>query len=344
MKIKDIKEVIKLAITHKVTSAPPIMIGHAGIGKTQTIKDIATELNLPYAMLRIASLNDVGDLYGMPYINDHKETVYGEPSWYKTIKNGGILFLDELNRAKPTLQDAIMQLLDIHKFNDFVLPDNCFIVGAMNPNDENYDVNEFDKAIVDRCVIMPAHQNEDGVLQYLIDHEFNEEVIDIVAMSKDVLSLGGNVTTPKKDFTPRAIRQLDSWMPVIQQVKDEVANEIVLGCIGPVGFKQWANKEILKKVPEAPKYFNDPKQYDVENLDPICKTIFVTRVFAYLRNKKANEDIKKKFTELMNRLGEQILAYIYRLSNEVSYIDKFIDFNDPKLKEICGTIKKVLEN
>lgn len=344
MYINQIKEVIKTAIKKQICDAPLVMVGHAGIGKTQTLRDIATELNIPLSMLRIGSMNDIGDLYGMPYVNKNKETVYGVPEWYKTIQNGGILFIDELNRAKPSLQDAIMQILDMSRFNQFVLPANCFIVGAMNPADENYDVNDFDKAIIDRCVIVPVTQTDNGVLQYLITNNFDPEVIDLVGLSKEHIDFGGTITTPKKSFTPRAIRQLNTWTKVIKELPEEVGDEIVLGCIGAVGFKHWKNQEVLKKIPHAEEYFKQPQKYDISKLDNVAKTIFITRVVSYLKNQKPTEELKQTFTSLVSNLGDQMIAYAYRISQDLHYLNNFIDYWNDKLKVECERILRVALN
>ena len=342
MQLNIAKKIIKSAIKNNVNTriAPINLIGHAGIGKTQILRDIAQELNIPIHIFRLGSMQDVGDMMGAPYATEAGEMKYGVPAWFNTIKNGGILFLDEINRAKPSLTDAVMQLLDMGRFNEYILPDNCFVICAMNPADENYDVNEFDQAVIDRCVNIGVSQSSEEVISYIMEHEFHEDVIDLVALAKEDIYVGGSVDVPKKKFSPRNIRQLNAWISVINENSDG-ADELVLGCIGPSGYSKWKNKEILKKIPTAQTYFNDPKAFDVSSLNAIEKTVLLSRIVIYLKNKKASDELKTKFSELLIQLGEQMLAYAFRMScNELKYLNKFLDHD--KLSTISKEIINVI--
>lgn len=70
-----------------------------------------------------------------------------------------ILFLDELNRSEHVVQQELMNIILQRNINGFIVPDNVYIVCAMNPSskmenfkDSNYQIVDLDKAQNDRLV------------------------------------------------------------------------------------------------------------------------------------------------------------------------------------------------
>jgi len=341
MKIPVAKKLVQSVITHNV-DVPIVFIGHKGNGKTQTFKDVAAENNMPLSILRLGSMNDVGDLLGMPYVNAKGETVYGIPEWLNIVKDGGILLIDELTRCKPTLIDAAMQILDERRFGAYRIPDSVRIFGVSNPTQDDsesegtsYDVNGMDAALSDRCccIRVESQSVQDGV-SYMLDREYHPDVVDLVAMSEGHMDAGGTFQLPQKDYTWRGVRQLNALIPVIYDIP-EVTNEIVLGCIGPNGLAVWNNRSILKEIPTAEDYFKNGSTVDVSGLDGIKMNVFLVRVLGYLRGKKATEDVCKRFTELCSVLNKQMLMYVARLMSEKTntWLDKFIQRDNEALKK-----------
>ena len=69
----------------------PILVGHAGVGKTQIVKEIASKTGRKLITLVLSQM-EPGDLIGMP---DRKgdRTVWLKPEWFPEDGNS-ILFLD----------------------------------------------------------------------------------------------------------------------------------------------------------------------------------------------------------------------------------------------------------
>jgi len=345
MKIEVFKKVVKVMVEKNVKT-PVVAVGVAGIGKTQTVLDVAKELELPCSVLRIGSKQDVGDLLGMPRIvrkDDGTEvTEYAPPVWYTTIQNGGILFLDELNRCKPLLQDAVMQILDQRRFDVYVLPDNVTIIGAMNPQTEDYDVSDFDIALVDRIVAISVENEPNSVLSYAIGHNWPQDVIDLIAYGSYDMVLTGKCPLPPKQFTPRGLRQLVDLWPVIEDVP-EAADEIVIGCIGPKGFEKWKYKEVYKKVPTAEKYFENPDQYPLSKFDRTEQMILIGRVVAYVRQKKTiSSQERRVISNLCAEVEEPVLAVLLRIAATDPKVCSAIDFSDSRFAEKAKKIMEVL--
>jgi hypothetical protein len=342
MKINRIKEVVRYMWKYKVTE-PLVLVGHRGIGKTQTLYDLGEEEKCHVEILRLGSKNDVGDLLGMPYVTDEKETKYAAPVWYQRLLQGGILVLDEVNRAKPSLHDAVMQLLDGRKFDVYELPSNVIIVAIMNPTTEEYDVSEFDAAMVDRGIFVKVTSDGDEVLSYVLNHDYDDEIRDVLALSKDSMQIGNGFELPPKQYTPRGLRQWNNIKGACDAFPD-VANELILGCVGPEGFAAYNNRKILKNIPTADQYFKDPGSVDVTKIEALHMRVFITRVLGYLKAKKVSQELQTKFTGLCSSLSEQMIMYIARVTMDNQWINKFVEATNTNLNKaalkVAGTIAK----
>jgi hypothetical protein len=345
MKIETFKQVVKSMVKNKVKT-PIVAVGSQGIGKTESVKQVARELDIPYSVLRLGSMQDTGDMLGMMQVvkyNDGTEmSVYAPPSWFKTIheKGSGILFIDEINRCKPQLQDAVMQLLDQGRFNDFVLPENAIIVGAMNPNTDEFDVNEFDAAFIDRIVAVPVFNTMEDVLSFAIQNNWDSDIVDFIAYAGNDLLLSGSTKLPPKKFTARSLRQLNDFMPVVREVP-EAANDIILGCVGPDGFEKWKFRDIYKKVPTAAQYFEKPDNYNISKFTLPEQMILVSRVARYVTEKdKLSESEKQTFTEFCTKLSEPVFAIFLRLASSSAKICQAVNWTSNK--DLIAKSSKIL--
>ena len=116
------------------------VVGDSGIGKTSSIIQLANELGLNFVKLNLAQIEEIGDLVGFPIrqfeMTDNKERVgvdenavddyrkegyattglnrmsYCPPEWISGKTNGGILLLDDWNRADMRFIQAVMELID----------------------------------------------------------------------------------------------------------------------------------------------------------------------------------------------------------------------------------------
>ncbi len=143
---------------------PLLLIGPPGIGKTAIVQQVAAETGVglvAYTMTHHTRQSAIG----LPFIS---RRVYGGrevsvteytmseivASIYdymeKTGKNGGILFLDEINCVSETLAPVMLQLLQNKTFGNQPLPEDWIIVAAGNPPEYNKSVREMDMATLDR--------------------------------------------------------------------------------------------------------------------------------------------------------------------------------------------------
>ena len=137
MKAQDISKSLEKLIQSQI---PVFVWGSPGIGKSSIIKQIAVEKGLEFVDL----LLDPTDLKGIPFFDqENNEAVWASPNFLpKNPNSKGILFLDEINTAPPSVQASAYQLVLDRKVGDYELPKGWSIVAAGN--------NESDRGVVYR--------------------------------------------------------------------------------------------------------------------------------------------------------------------------------------------------
>lgn len=125
---------IKSRIKRMWYKTPVLIKGPAGIGKTKFCEALAEELGLKLVKLDCAQSGDAGDMIGLLEIENHVHN-HTRPSWMNPDEKV-LVFIDELNRAKPEVIAALMQLCSPEQgFNGYYLAPGSRVVVAINPSD-----------------------------------------------------------------------------------------------------------------------------------------------------------------------------------------------------------------
>jgi AAA domain (dynein-related subfamily) len=113
---------------------PTLLWGKPGEGKSSFIEGLARP-GFPVLTI-IASIHDPTDFSGLPIAKGDK-VHYAIPEWVTTFEETGqgILFLDELTTAPPSVQAALLRVVLERKVGFHKLPDGVRIVAAANPPD-----------------------------------------------------------------------------------------------------------------------------------------------------------------------------------------------------------------
>lgn len=146
---RELLAILHAGLDHKV---PVVMKGKPGIGKTSLIKALAVAKGYDLHIL-LGSTMDPTDLNGLPALS-HWEykgedgvnttipvTTYALNQWAKELltKKRVILLLDELNNAVPAVQSVLLSVVQDRKIGDVTLPDEVWIIAAMNAAEDAAD-------------------------------------------------------------------------------------------------------------------------------------------------------------------------------------------------------------
>lgn len=153
---------VRLLLEHQLEQAPPArptpvcIWGMHGIGKTEMVRLLAQEKNIPLVYIAPAQFEEMGDLIGMPRVDDSSEhrtvTRFAPPAWTPTAEGPGILLLDDFNRADDRILRGIMQLLQYYELVSWSLPRRWLIVLTANPDGGDYSVTSLDDAMLTRML------------------------------------------------------------------------------------------------------------------------------------------------------------------------------------------------
>jgi cobaltochelatase CobS len=145
--------------------------GHTGTGKTELVMYLTDKLNLPIYIVKIHARMNPQDLEGSYVLDVEKgQTVtrkeYGPAA--KAYLNGGILLLDEFDKASGELTSAMHLLVEgkpwpLEMFKETIQKHpQCFCVGTANTygsgHDERYITsNQMDSAFLSRFMWLETH-------------------------------------------------------------------------------------------------------------------------------------------------------------------------------------------
>lgn len=162
--------------THGGPAKPLFIFGAPGIGKTEIVAQAADVLGI--SLLNLDAQNmAMEDFMGVPTTITVEEPEFEEGVEGRRIRSvgkgktrfnppavlptdngsngkGGILFLDELNKADDYLLRKLNQFVQKGRLNDYVLPSNWIIVAAGNRPQDRVDITAMDTSFVQRFRIV----------------------------------------------------------------------------------------------------------------------------------------------------------------------------------------------
>lgn len=138
----DATSAIAVAI---LANVPVALRGAPGTGKTSLVRSIADTLRWPIHTMT-TTIHDATDFAGMAYLSSNgtldTRTNRASLQWAvalagESVKCGGngLLFFDDIAYAPPSVQNALLQIIQERRVGDFQLPFGVRCAAALNPMD-----------------------------------------------------------------------------------------------------------------------------------------------------------------------------------------------------------------
>lgn len=177
---------------------PVCMWGSRGIGKTQQLKGYTYDRDIGLRVLQPAHLTTGADLVGIPFIDpETRKTIYALPERLpkpddEDVAKGGILFIDEINRANLEVLQGLMEVIGEGTIGQsgWELPHGWMVVAAANPNQAGYDVNSMDDAMVGRMLHYAPGFNTATWARWARETGLSSKVVDFVLQNPDLVDTG----------------------------------------------------------------------------------------------------------------------------------------------------------
>jgi hypothetical protein len=140
---------------HELLSFTPseqnlMLVGRHGIGKSQIVTSYFESTGQPVVTFFLGQMSDPGDLIGLMHKNEKTgQSEFLPPFWWPMDGQPIVLFLDELNRARPEILQSVMDLTLNRTLAGKALPPGSRVVSAVNEGEE-YQLTDLDPALVSR--------------------------------------------------------------------------------------------------------------------------------------------------------------------------------------------------
>jgi hypothetical protein len=113
---------------------PCLFWGPPGVGKTAIIEEFGRGIDLPVETL---SPGERGEgAFGVTPVPDGEHLRYPAPDWTERVKDGGLVFVDEITLAEPALQKYIMALIHARRIGSAQLGPRVRVIAAANAVEE----------------------------------------------------------------------------------------------------------------------------------------------------------------------------------------------------------------
>lgn len=220
MKPSQIYQVMDMAKTARSLGRVwnPIFVGPPGIAKSAIMQDWSKKNGYGFIDIRTA-LREAPDLIGFPRIetlNGRERVLYATPIfWPAPGEKKTVVCFDEVNRGNTSVLNAIMQILTDRKIGDFELSEDAIICAAINPEDEQNDVNMMDSALKDRFEFFTIDYDKNEHVAYMKARNYEQSIIDWVDSRTWMYRRPEQISAEKagdKYLSPRSLEKLDTAM------------------------------------------------------------------------------------------------------------------------------------
>lgn len=248
---KGAKKSLRKAFKNK---RPIFLWGPPGIGKSDIIKQLGTELDAHVIDVRL-SLWEPTDIKGIPFFDSVNETMkWAPPSELPSAEFAAnhkqiILFLDEMNSAAPAVQAAAYQLILNRRVGTYHLPDNVVLVAAGNRETDKGVTFRMPAPLANRFVHLEMTVDWDDYFEWAVENAIHKDVVGFLSFSKKDLYDFDPKSSSRAFATPR------SWAFVSELLVDddcdtETLTDLVSGSVGEgLAVKFMAHRKVASKMP-----------------------------------------------------------------------------------------------
>ena len=277
---------------------PPVaveIVGDSGIGKTSSIVQLKDELGFNFVKLNLAQIEELGDLVGFPirqfemenqnttqkgWVDEHAVEDFHKKGWMTTGRNrmsycppewisgkdqGGVLLLDDWNRADIRFIQAVMELIDRQEYISWKLPKDWHIILTSNPDNGEYLVNSIDNAQRTRFITVDLKFDIKCWSVWAEENQIDGRCINFLLKHPELVSTNTNSRSITTFFNAiSSIKSFESSLGLIQMI-----GEGSVGSEFTTLFTMFINNKLDKMISPEDILFHESEEYVLNTLKGI---------------------------------------------------------------------------
>lgn len=145
-----------------LANVPVALHGAPGTGKTSLIRSLADTFRWPMHTMT-ATIHDATDFAGLAYLSSNgtldTRTMRASLQWAVGLAKeamqhdgNGIVFFDDISYAPPTVQNALLQIVQERRVGDYQMPFGVRCAAALNPHDTASSMRALTAPLANRMV------------------------------------------------------------------------------------------------------------------------------------------------------------------------------------------------
>ena len=309
--------------------------GSPGIGKSDLVKELARITDRDFIDIRLSTLDPV-DLRGLPSIDSStSQTQWIPPNFLPTEQNNpGILFLDEINAAPPSIQTAAYQLILDRKIGTYTVPANWIIIAAGNRLGDRSVTFRLPTALSNRFTHLEIEVSAEEWYQWAWKNDIDPFIIGFLRYQPELLNRFDPETEEMAFPTPRSWAFASSFIDV--RGEDIILYyKAIQGTVGEAAAQQFlAYLKYKDRIPD-PETILEGKNYETPK-SPDMQYLLMSGLVNALINNFSSNRIKNYFSYVSEFSNTQFVDHGVVLVKELLLAAE----NNPNL----GDSKTVLTN
>ena len=149
----------------------------------------------------------------------NKQMAYCPPQWIADKTGGGILILDDWNRADIRFIQAVMELVDRQEYISWKLPKDWHIILTANPDNGDYLVNSIDTAQRTRFISVNLKYDVDVWAKWAETANIDSRCINFMLMHPELVTDKINARSITNFFNSiSSLESFENSLPLIQMI------------------------------------------------------------------------------------------------------------------------------
>lgn len=326
-----------------------MLAGRHGIGKSQILTRYFKSKGMPVKTLFLGQMSDPGDLLGLPNKDEKTgKTVFMPPYWFPVDGQPIVLFLDEINRARPEILQTVMDLVLNRKLAGRELPEGSRIIAAGNDGEE-YQLTDLDPALVSRFNIYTFRPTVEDWLLWATRTGLDERILNFIGANPELLDRSADTKEDQgldKDPDRRAWEKVARLMENIPNPLP-VHQKVVAGIIGVQAASQLflsfrkddlSPIDLLTDFKKAKKSLDKYELHQLSLLNDALARFFETDKADTLDREMVRKNLKAYHDYLLKN-NREAYAHFVSLIDGTGYKKMLLLIN----KEMPDTYKQIVE-